>query len=321
MPSELRIAFWNVQDLFEPSVVSRGPQSLQELNAKLENLAKAIQQFFACQGPDMLAIAEVHTQRILRDLESRVNLGPVIRVWEPSGFADQTGLAVLARLSRFSSIHVIAVQRPTVLARPRAMILECSLAGRPEPFLFVVNHWKSRMPSAPISDKADREQTADWLGQFLANERRTRNVIAVGDFNAEPFEAPFGELRLRARRTFSPALWSRATPAYLYNPAWKYLSEPDAWELSRAPAYKASRPKSSHGNDLVFDQILLSGAILRGGMMRFLESKLEYVTINQLTSRYNRNGGLVPMQWRFTSSVEYSGTSDHFPLAATFELN
>lgn len=321
MPGKLQVAFWNVQNLFEPGVVVRGPQSQTELNAKLGNLSHSIGKFFDNQGPDLLALAEVNSQQVFHDLESRMVGGPYVRVWEGAALREQTGLGVFGKASRFSALRVVAIQRPTALARPRVIIVECHLIGKAEPFVLVVNHWKSRMPSPLLSDEIDRRQSADWLGNYLANERRMRCVIAVGDFNAEPFEAPFGELRLRARRTFSSALWSRATPAYLYNTAWKYLSEPDSFEQTLVMGYRASRPKTSHGTANVFDQLLVSGAVLRRGMLRLQDGSIGFVTFDHLTSEYNRKGALVPLPWKFISLAEYRGTSDHFPLTATFTVH
>jgi hypothetical protein len=40
--ANLNVAFWNVQNLFEPSVVARGPQSQTELDEKLDVLADVI---------------------------------------------------------------------------------------------------------------------------------------------------------------------------------------------------------------------------------------------------------------------------------------
>lgn len=176
------------------------------------------------------------------------------------------------------------------------------------------------MPTAPISDEDDRRESADWLGQRLAAELRSTCVVVVGDFNAEPFEPPFSELRLRGGRTFSGARWAGASPAYLYNTAWRLLSEPEPSEVALTAGYRESRPKSTHGDDspAVFDHLLVSGAVLGGGMLTLEERKVEYPAIDSLTSRYKRGGKLVPAVWKYVSANEFSGTSDHLPLTARF---
>ncbi len=69
----LNVAFWNVQNLFEPGVVARGPQSRVELDEKLDVLGGVINEFFAGDGPDLLGLAEVQQERLLRELVSRLN--------------------------------------------------------------------------------------------------------------------------------------------------------------------------------------------------------------------------------------------------------
>jgi len=53
-------------------------------------------------------------------------------------------------------------------------------------------------------------------------------VLAVGDFNAEPFAEP--PERLKTCRTIRPNLW-RAEQAILYNPSWRLLVERDLFSL------------------------------------------------------------------------------------------
>jgi len=68
--------------------------------------------------------------------------------------------------------------RPTSLAR-RERLWSSVNDRTAEPFFRFVNHWKSRLPSSPLTDEPIG-QSADWLGKYLANERRMRCVVAVG---------------------------------------------------------------------------------------------------------------------------------------------
>ena len=142
--ADLNVAFWNVQNLFEPGVVPRGPQSSTELDEKLDVLGDVINAFSDGNGPDLLGLAEVNTKRIFFDLIRRLN-GSYFHVWEDAGMSDQTGLGLIARESRFVDLTLLDTQRPSVASRPRSMIVRCELLGKPEPFLVVVNHWKSRL--------------------------------------------------------------------------------------------------------------------------------------------------------------------------------
>ena len=140
MPKEIRVAFWNVQNLLEAGAVPRGPQSNAEADAKVDALARAIRAFFHGKGPDLLGLAEIGTRRLLDDLAAKLP-GKYLKVWEPPAIATQTGLALLARETVFSQLHAVAVQRPVVIARPRSLVVRCELTG----------------------DELDRRGTARWF--------------------------------------------------------------------------------------------------------------------------------------------------------------
>ena len=236
MPGRMKIAFWNVENLFEAETHrppqdcknGRGPQSAKELAAKIQRLAGCVNRFFGSAGPDLLALAEVHTERILKELESK--LADSYRyVWEPAGTATETGLAVLARESVVRSMDTLSVQRPAGMAnaRPRCMVVLCDFQGCGEPFVLAVNHWKSLVihndAAAPVLPPAglpatasanakggtndlDRAESAEWLGNWLANACPTRSAVVVGDSNSEPTAYYSDELRLRCSRRFGSAL-------------------------------------------------------------------------------------------------------------------
>jgi endonuclease/exonuclease/phosphatase family metal-dependent hydrolase len=156
----------------------------------------------------------------------------------------------------------------------------------------------------------------------LSQEHRLTCVIVFGDFNAEPFEAPFGELRLRARRFFSSALWSQATPAYLYNPTWRWLCEPEMWQATQVAGYRETRPKTTHGSDTpcVFDHLMVSGYALRNGPVILEENSLQCVAVDGSTATVLNSGKMVPRKWTYASATEFNGVSDHFPITASFTI-
>lgn len=325
----MRIAFWNVENLFTPGThppgpggtpAARGPQTQDELDSKVARLAECINAFFDGKGPDLLGLAEVHTQGILQSLEKRLS-DRYGMIWEPSRTLGETGLAVLGRVSTVSGLNVLDVYRPSTMARPRSMIVRCKFADVSEPVLFVVNHWKSRMARGvgPFRASRDREQTANWLGEWLSKSSRDTCVIAVGDFNSEPFERPFSEYRLRSTRHFSTATWTRATPAYLYNTAWRFLTEPLMWGSPIQGAGAAEgRPKRTHvGGNYVWDQLMVSGRAMKSGPVLLLEQTVDYHRDHRNSAR-NQNGVLIPVRWKYQGPGSYVGASDHYPLVAQF---
>jgi len=328
----LRVAFWNVENLFEPGThppgpggnpAGRGPQTPDELDSKVARLAECINAFFSDKGPDLLGLAEVHSQRILQRLES--NLGDRYgMIWEQAGSGGETGLAVLGRLSAVSGLTKVDVYRPSAMARPRSMIVRCKFANVSEPVLFVVNHWKSRMAKGvgPFAASRDREQTADWLGDWLSKSSRDTCVIVTGDFNAEPVERPFSEFRLRSTRHFSTATWPRATPAYLYNTSWKFLTEPMTWgqQMAGGVVVQEDRPKRTHvSGNYVWDQLMVSGRAMKNGPIVLLEDTVGYHRDHH-NSEYNQNGILLPVRWKYQGPGACVGASDHYPLLAEFEV-
>jgi hypothetical protein len=319
MPT-LRVASWNVANLFEPGAVDRGPRSEAELNAKITRLAEIADRMFDGAGPDLLGLAEVGTERILDVLGATLQ-DAYLPLWSAPGSEDQTGLALLGRDVAVAQLELVDGCRPSAFARPRCMVVRCWLTGVTEPVLVVMNHWKSRMQQPGLDDRAERVETARWLGDLLAGWGRETCVLVMGDFNAEPFEAPFSETSLRGLRFFSSTLWSQATPAYLYNATWRFLPEPDSWETARQPGYREPRPKTSHDSQpaVLFDQLLVSGSALRGGPLELRETTVGY-HCDPVASRHKQSGALVPIRWEYVPGETPVGASDHFPLVATFEI-
>lgn len=321
----MRMLFWNVANLFEPRTVDRGPQSQEEVEGKLAAVGGVLRGAFGGPLPDLIALAEVHTEGLFARIRSALP-EPYHMRFEPARGPGQTGLGVLARDAVFHQIDVVDTFRPTMMQRPRAMLLDCRL-GSSARFMFAVNHWKSRMVHAgdAFTPDEDRGESAEWLGERLAGLEKRDCAVVVGDFNAEPFEPPFGEFGLRSRRHFSGALWAQATPAYLYNTAWRSLQEPEAWENRSAlgNAYRDRYPKTSHDTSppVIFDQLLVSGAALRNGPITLREQSVRYFWNDEI-AEWTGGGYLKPKRWRW-NEVEGRGTgaSDHFALLGEFDVN
>ena len=317
----LHVAFWNVENLFDPGAdVGRGPAGREELDAKVGVLTGVLTDLFDGAGPDLLGLAEVGDGRLFARVVDGLP-GDYLRVWEPAFRRNHTGLGVAVRLPACTAVERVAAYRAGLLAaRPRFLAVRVVLRGDGRPLLFVVNHWKSRMPvpGDPDADARDRVDTGRALGDLLAtDDSADGGAVVLGDFNDEPSDPPFGEGLLRAGRTFSSALWSGATPAYLYNTGWRFLAPPDPWEVAAEPGYREPRPRGSHTGGDLFDHLLVSGRLLRGGPLRLVERSVTYAATDR-TALHRRSGRLVPRRWRYDGPDEFSGSSDHFPLTATF---
>jgi endonuclease/exonuclease/phosphatase family metal-dependent hydrolase len=321
MLSDLKLAFWNVENLFEPQLVARGvvhggPTSEEELEAKSAVLARAIDQFFDGHGPDLLGLAEIGHRQIVENVAARLAGGPHVIVWAERHHPNQTGLALLARESLIAEAECLHVHPDRGNKRPRSMIVRCALRGQRAEFLVIVNHWKA---GRRREDHADREETAHWLHSQLcglASYDKQTCVLAVGDFNAEPFSEPLK--RLRTCRTIRPVLW-RAEQAVLYNPSWRLLVERDCFVPREGTRYEQQRATTSQGEDepRIIDQLLVSGdALLRKGPLRVREESLDLYCDERTATR--REGVLTPARWQ---SAKRTGASDHFPLLCRCEIN
>ncbi len=323
------VAFWNVQNLFEPAValrLQRGPRTVAERDAKLAQLAAIIGQFFNGQGPDLLALAEVATRKLFDDLVDQIPgvRSPALRLWEPCRAAKHTGLGLVGRDSVVASLGRVDAWRPTLAARPRALSADCTLAAANVPVRVVVSHWKSRLPDPPgylgPTHFQDRKETADWVGRHLNLVGGMRCAIVLGDLNCQPDEEPLNSLQLYGTRQTSAAIYGRTATSTLYNTAWRLMVEPDPWEYPRPPGYQASRPKSTFGTggNQVFDHLLVSRDALYGRPLALREGSVHYHPDTR-AYRYTRDGHIRPRLWR-AAGAGFTGASDHLPLLASFDV-
>lgn len=302
----LRVVFWNVQDLFEVGH-ERGDPTAAALNSRVKAIAKVLTDAFDGEQPDLIGLAEVHTERILKLIAAALGGGYWVH-FERCNDSKWTGLGILAREVAFREQTFDEAHRKSYWHMPRWVCARFRLASG-DPFLFIVNHWPSRVGK---NGEADRLEVARYLGKHLAASDTTC-AIAIGDFNAEPFEAPFAAPYLETDRHFPSGAYGSPSPLPLYNTAWRFLAEPDHWESVRnASPYVATRPRTTITplaplrRSVIFDQLLVSRAALKGGPISLGEKSMTYFTKT--------------LEFRVGGYAEPRGWSDHFPLAAVFKV-
>lgn len=311
MPS-LRIAFWNVFNLFDIGAVKRGPQSSNELHAKLDAVGSCINRFFAASGPDILGLAEIGSLPLVDEIRKRLNWKYSVR-WQPPLDKTRTGLALLFRDGVISNVLAQECEM-SVSGRPTVMMVTVLLKHNPtEPVVIFVCHWRSRMSGGGPA----RLASGAWVRDQLDKLGPGKCVVVMGDFNAEPFESPFGGVGLRAGRHFGSALQHHT----IYNASWRFLTEPDFWDMAQKAGYKLTRTKTTHdAANVVFDHILVSSAALRGGPLELLESTVAYHADVANASRTDRR--IAPQRFKHDGATNTSvGVSDHFPVTAEFRMN
>ena len=210
---EARVAFYNVENLFD---TEEDPYRLDEEflptsekkwnKARYEDkLAKLAQVIAAMNYPELLGLAEVENEAVLRDLVERSDLADagydIVHYDSP----DVRGIdvALLYRTAFFTpeSSQAIPVTFEDEAYKSRDILLVSGTLGKDAKYNTVhvlVNHWPSRRggiaKSEPRRLGAARivRKTVDELLQTdpLAN------VILLGDFNDEPPDQSItGELR------------------------------------------------------------------------------------------------------------------------------
>lgn len=88
------VTFWNVQNLFTPGSVKRGPQTQNELDRKIETLAKILNRI-GTNGPDLIGLAEIESDVLFEKLYNQLT-ETYLHHWEPCSRTGNTGLGILA---------------------------------------------------------------------------------------------------------------------------------------------------------------------------------------------------------------------------------
>ncbi len=319
MGRPLTIAFWNVQNLFSAGAHSeRGPQSHQELNAKLDALARVIGQLAGGGPPDLLALAEIADATLVRRLARRLTLSiqqPPFVFEPPSG--NDTGIAVLALTPSVSALD--RVDAETRGHRPRALSVKVTFATSSPPLYVIACHWKSdRFVPGQLSPRADRATSGRWLRSHLSGtgsslpNGKTDPVIVVGDLNAEPYAREISR-ELNATRHYAKSLG--ATGIRLLNCMWPWLVDPGA---SAVPGHlmdagPPSLTSFGDGEPAVLDQLLVSRSILRADS--FALESVGYHRDSDTARLLPRLRHVVPSSWAW-DGARGTGASDHFPLVA-----
>ncbi|MBK8251072.1 MAG: endonuclease/exonuclease/phosphatase family protein [Polyangiaceae bacterium] len=299
--------FWNVENLFAPETavkLGRGPLTKDECTAKLRRIAQVLNQAAAGEAPDLIAFAEIQSERLLGELEKLLSQR-YHQLFQDPREVSATGLAILARKDLFNP-PVMLRGHDKDLPRPRAMLALTNF--RDTPFLVAVNHWKSRMGS-PTTTEQDRVETASWLGAQIKKWPSKTPVIVLGDFNAEPFERPLSSTELRGVR-FRHQVLGRHWRSRLYNTAWSFLSHREG-----CPPTSYAPDPNAPANPVIFDQLLVSGTLVDGqGSLQLEEPTVGFFACRDNATEHN--GVLQPARW---NGAALTGASDHFPLIARFK--
>lgn len=317
--AEYYVAFWNVENLFDIVGSPRRSEKLERtlqgelsgwtqavLDTKIAQLARIIMHMNATQGPDLLGVAEIENEHVLRLLCAA--LQPLHRDYAIAHADSSDGrgidVAFLFDAARFEArehfAHVI-VKR--VATRELFQVNFVVKDTAPEKLLVVVgNHWPSRLGGVYESEPY-RMVAGETLAYFHQRIREEHGndvaVLVMGDFNDEPFDRSLFEYALSERVRLKVTL---AQTPRLWNLMWPLLG----------------RGVGSHyyqNYGALLDQFLVSKGLATGASG--LQVRPETVECLKFPEMVAPGAYEVPRRFGRGASRDDQGFSDHFPIGLT----
>lgn len=305
--SSFLFCFWNVENLFDDRPNPRLEKVDREFddwfardpNArkhKLERITEVLlgKAFNNGNGPDILALAEVESQRAVELVRDALNerLRDRSLHYKHIAFRDPQGGRSIAT-AVLSRVPLVGTSR--LLGRSQR-ILEVRVAENKHPLTIIASHWTSR-----VSDQAGRGRSnyaRIIYDDFHAAYRKSPLVdyLVCGDFNDTPTDDSLvHDLGSTGDLKKVLALARNDKPMF-YNPF----------------AALAQKGKGTHffgERAFLFDQICLSPGLLDGEGWSYVNNSASIVEQLQFRGRPDRFGGPMDRRpWR------NRGASDHFPV-------
>ena len=352
--SELKVAFWNLQNLFDTRV-SEIAADLEYTPAngwdhaafskKMDALTEVITSMHGDAGPDLLGICEIENADVARKLIDSTGRCDLALAHVESQDIRGIDTSLIYSTEKFELID-----RPTEhlvhLRFPTRDIFEVRLRVRENgaELIVLVNHWPSRSRgryeteayrltlashAGRIVDgllKYDRREYLEMPNKIASlnklNRRWDRNILLMGDFNDEPFDRSVLEF-LRASKGIDhleePIKHSRGNlPSYKsYAGRRSYLFNCMWSQLSRAD--HGTHYYSGGTNTMsLLDQFMISRGLYFGNQglrIRFLEEGVPDAKIFKPEVMTTRKG-----RPRAFDRKTHKGYSDHFPIETIIDV-
>jgi len=311
------VAWWNVENLFDVESAPRSDKLKRTLakelkgwnaailNKKLSQLSKIITMMNNGAGPDILGVCEIENKTVLEKLVATISLPRNYKIAHEDA-KDGRGIDVafiydsnLFELEKKFS-HFIVKRSAT------RDIFQANLKvkGTSQLLVLVGNHWPSRMGGEYDSEpyRIMAGENLSYFHQRIVEENDSNvAVIAMGDFNDEPFNRSITNYALS---TNDPAQLKRAKNPKFYNLMWPVLGKGIGTHY--------------YGSDhSVLDQIMVSKGFLFGNSKFSVKpDSIKVEKISDMTSRGK------PKRFGRPSSkktFDKDGFSDHFPVSVIIE--
>jgi len=319
MPTEYRIAFWNLENLFDIEGSPRRDDKVARalgssivgwtqalLNRKISQLSTIIRKMNSGKGPDLLGICEVENRFVVDLLaQSLVPLGRNYQVIhhdtndkrgiDVAFLYDANRLTVPEPLDQNVFSHFVLRRTAT---RDLLQITFRTASGRE--FTVVGNHWPSRS-GGQAESAAYRAMAGETLAYFHERIMDIRGdkmpVLALGDFNDEPFDLSITDYALGLRT--ADRVVSGRNP-YLLNLMWPLMGKGMGSFYFDGP------------NQL--DQILVNKNFLKTDSV--FKIKTNSANVLRIAPMVDKKGPRAIPFGGMGKPVNQNGFSDHFPVEA-----
>jgi hypothetical protein len=317
MPTQYQIFFWNLENLFDIENSPRRSEKLQRaigkdlqgwsqelLDNKVGRLASIIRRMNNDRGPDILGACEIENKFVL-DLLVQA-LAPLGRNYAVAhhDMSDQRGIDIGfiydAALFTAEDIFSHVVMRRTATRD----ILQVNFRTRGgHLFVIVGNHWPSRS-GGQLESACYRAIAGETLAYFhqriLEVNGAETPVLAMGDFNDEPFDPSLVDYALSTRS--ATKVINADTPRF-FNCMWPVLGQ------GLGSLYFNNFPN-------VLDQFLGNKNLLKTtSPLKILPETVQVIRFPEMvgTGKYSQPlpfGGM-------GKPVNQNGFSDHSPIGIT----
>jgi predicted extracellular nuclease len=319
---ETNIAFWNVENLFDRENDPYRPPELQSALAselrgwtaairdqKIANLASIVDLMFNGQGPDLLGICEVENEAIVQRLAGQIsipgrNYGVVAHNSPDARGIDVSFIFDQNTLQAANPSHQVVIKRT---ATRDLFWCTFTVSATNRNFVAIANHWPARSAGQYASEPfrmLTGETLSFVLSGLLANNSNLP-ILAMGDFNDEPFNRSMQEYLLGTR---DPGRVTRSPVARLLNLMWPLMQGDDP----------GTYLYSSNWNML--DQFLVSKQFLKN------TSKVKLVDGSTALFKPQQMKGPAGTAKKYgrpsrPSRFDQTGFSDHYPVVMKIKTN
>ena len=208
LASDLYIAFWNVENLFDtvddPAVVkdeeftptARKKWTAERLAKKLKDLSHVIADMNAGRGPDVLGLCEVENRFVIEELIKALARPDrdyaIVHKDSPSGRGIDCALIYDRKVLELASADFLLVHDHT------REIVEAELKVGGDSLFVFVNHWPARGGDPAGKGRVQAAKVLRKRIDAIQKHNAGADILVLGDLNDHPDDPSVRE-HLRAR--------------------------------------------------------------------------------------------------------------------------